>query len=133
MTLPFSTSLLAILILILFACICLLGMRESSGIALAIMMLHIVTISTIAISAVVHWGRNGNSQLAENWRLAQPASAAEIGKQIFFGVSIGFLGNTGMMSRNGDNIQGLNWLQIMLKKSNQRLSQMFSGIFGSCL
>jgi hypothetical protein len=71
-------------------------MRESSGIALAIMTLHGVTISTIAISAIVHWGKNGSSQLAENWHLAQPASAADIGKQIFFGVSLGFLGNTGI-------------------------------------
>ena len=59
------------------------------------MIIHLSTIATIAIAATVHWGKTGSSQLIENWNLAQPGSANAIAKQIFYGVCIGFLGNTG--------------------------------------
>jgi len=54
-----------------------------------------ITICTIAIAAIIHWGKDGNSQLVENWHLAQPGSGSAIAKQIFFGASLGFIGNTG--------------------------------------
>jgi hypothetical protein len=62
------------------------------------MTLHLTTIVVLAITSIVRWGINGNSILSANWYAAQPSSAGEIAKQIFFGVSLGFLGNTGMPS-----------------------------------
>ena len=93
--LPFPDALLTIFILALFSGICLLGIRESSRFALVIMSCHLVTMSVIAITAMVRWGINGNMVLTANWHAAQPSSSTEIVKQIFFGVSLGFLGNTG--------------------------------------
>ena len=73
-----------------------LGIRESSGVALTIISFHLVTIVVLAITSIARWGINGNSLLAENWAAAQPGSAREIALQIFYGVSLGFLGNTGI-------------------------------------
>jgi hypothetical protein len=94
-TLPFPAPLLTVFILILFSCVCLFGIRESSRVALMIMAFHLATISIVALTSVVRWGMIGNSLLSENWATAQPGSAGAIAKQIFFGVSLGFLGNTG--------------------------------------
>lgn len=96
--LPFPRALMTVLILIMFSGICLLGIRESSRFALVIMSNHLLTMFIVGITAIVRWGINGNSTLATNWSAAQPSSAADIVKQIFFGVSLGFLGNTGMFS-----------------------------------
>jgi hypothetical protein len=96
--LPFSQALLPVFILILFSGVCLLGIRESSVVALTIISFHIVTMVVLAITSIVRWGINGNSLLAENWAAAQPGSASEIARQIFYGVSLGFLGNTGNFS-----------------------------------
>jgi hypothetical protein len=93
--LPFPAALLTVFILVLFTCICLLGIRKSSSVALAIMIFHLVTIATVAITAIARWGFTGNSVLAANWHDAQPTSVKEIVRQIFFGVSLGFIGNTG--------------------------------------
>lgn len=86
---------MTVFILVLFSAICLLGIRESSKVALTIMSFHILTMLVIAITAMVRWGINGNSTLSENWHAAQPPSPEQIIKQIFFGVSLAFLGNTG--------------------------------------
>jgi amino acid transporter len=94
--LPFPDALLAVFILILFSGICMLGIRESSKIALTIMAFHLVTMIVLAITAIVRWGIIGNSLLSANWHAAQPSSASQIAKQILFGVSLGFLGNTGV-------------------------------------
>jgi hypothetical protein len=87
--------LLPIFILILFSGVCLLGIRESSGVALTIISFHLITMIVLALTSIIRWGINGNSVLAENWTAAQPGSASEIARQIFYGVSLGFLGNTG--------------------------------------
>jgi hypothetical protein len=94
-TLPFPEALLTVFILVIFSAICLLGIRESSGFALTIIACHLATIFTLAVTATVRWGINGNLMLTANWHAAQPSSTAEIVKQIFFGISLGFLGNTG--------------------------------------
>ena len=96
--LPFPEPMLTVFILVLFSGIYLLGIRESSRFALVIMTFHIVTMSVVAITAIVRWELNGNTVLAANWFAAQPSSHKEIIKQIFFGVSLGFLGNTGTNS-----------------------------------
>ncbi len=93
--LPFPTSLLPLFMLVLFSGVCLLGIRESSGVALTIISFHLITMIVLALTSIVRWGINGNSVLVENWTAAQPGSASEIARQIFYGVSLGFLGNTG--------------------------------------
>jgi amino acid transporter len=95
-SLPFPDALLTVFILLLFSCVCLLGIRESSTVALTIMISHLVLMVTLGITSIVRWAMTGNSVLAANWHAAQPASAGEIVKQIFFGISLGFLGNTGI-------------------------------------
>jgi hypothetical protein len=87
---------LTILVLVSFSGICLFGVRDSSAVALTILTFHLGTMFAVAVAAVVRWGINGNSTLSSNWIAAQPASIAEIVKQIFFGVSIGFLAYTGI-------------------------------------
>lgn len=94
-SLPFPDALLTVFILIIFSGVCLAGIRESSGVALTIMTFHVVTMVVLAITAMVRWGLTGNAILAANWYAAQPGSAGQIAKQILFGVSLGFLGNTG--------------------------------------
>jgi len=89
---------LTVFILVLFSAICLLGIRESSKVALAIMAFHILTILVVAITSIVRWGINGNALLSENWFAAQPPSTADIFKQIFYGMSLAFLGNTGILT-----------------------------------
>ena len=93
--LPFPAAVLAVFILVLFATICFVGIHESSRFGLIILLTHLGTMLVLAIAAVVRWGINGNSLLVANWYAAQPSSPAEIVKQIFLGVSIGFIGNTG--------------------------------------
>ena len=95
-SLPFPNALLTVFILLVFSGVCLLGIRESSTVALTIMTSHLVLMVTLGILSIVRWAMTGNSVLAANWHAAQPASASEIIKQIFFGVSLGFLGNTGI-------------------------------------
>jgi len=51
--------------------------------------------SALGVAAAVRWGINGNSILTANWHAAQPSSIHEIVKQIFLGVSLGFLAYTG--------------------------------------
>lgn len=100
--LPFPVPLLTVLIVVLFCCICLLGVGESSRVALCIFLIHVGTMIILAITAIIRWGINGNSTLASNWYASQPSSAVEITRQIFLGASLGFLGNTGMVLRCGD-------------------------------
>lgn len=47
------------------------------------------------VAGVVHWGKNGNALLHENWAAGQPGSARMIAQAIFQGVCLGFLGATG--------------------------------------
>ena len=93
--LPFPQALLTVIILVSFSGVCLLGIRDSSALALTIQTIHLTTMLALAISAMVRWGINGNLVLSANWNAAQPPSAAEIAKEIFFGVSVGFLAYTG--------------------------------------
>jgi amino acid transporter len=94
--LPFPEALLTVFILLLFSGVCMFGIRESSTVALTIMTSHIICMTTLGITCIVRWSMTGNSVLAANWHAAQPTSTAGIVKQIFFGVSLGFLGNTGI-------------------------------------
>jgi len=65
-------------------------------VSLAILSIHVLTMCVIAIMAMVRWGKTGSTTLRENWAAAQPGSASGIARQIFFGVVLGFLGNTGI-------------------------------------
>ena len=93
--LPFPRALLTVFVLVFFSGVCLLGIRDSSALALIIQTIHLLTMLILALAALVSWGINGNGILATNWVNAQPSSTAEIVKQIFFGVSLGFLAYTG--------------------------------------
>jgi amino acid transporter len=93
--LPFPVSLLTVFILVLFSGICLLGIQGSSRVSLTILTFHVLTMFVIAIMAIIRWAKMGSDTLRENWTAAQPGSANGVAQQIFFGVVLGFLGNTG--------------------------------------
>ena len=94
-SLPFPEIILPVLVLIFFGCLCLFGIRESSRVALAIFLCHLTVVTMLGIASIVRWGINGNSLLSQNWHAAQPPTLSALIKQMFFGVSLGFLGNTG--------------------------------------
>ncbi|CEP18733.1 hypothetical protein [Parasitella parasitica] len=90
-----------IIILIGFSMICLLGLRESSTLTLAIFTLHAVTMSVVMVASIVMWGKQGSQTLVDNWtRVAPDPPAAELNPvlMIFKGLCIGLLGVTGFES-----------------------------------
>ncbi|KAI0790136.1 amino acid permease-domain-containing protein [Irpex lacteus] len=94
--LPFPVIVGTLLILVVFATISLSGLRESARIALVVFTLHLGTMLTLFIASAVAWGRQGNSQISQNWHIGlRTLSASQIAHQVFNGVCIGILGLTG--------------------------------------
>lgn len=95
-TLPFSTVVGSILIILLFALVYLSGVRDSAKMAFTIMMLHVVTMITLFVASAVAWRQRGNAQIRENWvRGTEGLTAAAVARDIFNGICIGVLGLTG--------------------------------------
>lgn len=114
-SLPFPTWVGAIIILVLFTLISLIGVRESSRIALIVLSLHVRTfafvvvylilypqfklmsMTTLIVASCIHWGQTGVGQLRINWEngKSQSSTAGSIAKQLFRGICLGMLGLTG--------------------------------------
>ncbi|PPQ71248.1 hypothetical protein CVT26_010990 [Gymnopilus dilepis] len=97
-SLPFPTWVGAALVLLIFTVVSLMGVRESARIALAVLSLHLISMSTLIIASCVHWGTTGLGQLKANWELGRSTggtSAASVARQIYYGVCLGMLGLTG--------------------------------------
>ncbi|ORX54474.1 hypothetical protein DM01DRAFT_1305080 [Hesseltinella vesiculosa] len=92
---PLSTFTLALIILIAFGLICLLGIRESSSVSLAICVLHLVTMAILLVACIVQWVRIGNVTLLANWHLSNTAGAGAA-LSVFRGFCSGLLGVTGI-------------------------------------
>ncbi|KAG0165359.1 hypothetical protein DFQ30_008560 [Apophysomyces sp. BC1015] len=88
---------ITIIILVGFALICLLGIRESSSLALSIFLLHILTMSVLIISSIIAWAKQGNSVLVQNWQQPIP-EGMNPWRMVFQGFCIGLLGVTGIES-----------------------------------
>ncbi|KAF8152993.1 amino acid permease-domain-containing protein [Crassisporium funariophilum] len=95
--LPFPEWVGAMVVLVLFTLVSLSGMRESARIALAVLVLHLITMVMLIIASSIHWGQIGTAQLKSNWhqdRASHP-SARSVAKQIYYGICLGMLGLTG--------------------------------------
>jgi amino acid transporter len=95
-TLPdkLSAFVLAILIMIVFAAIAFLGIRESSTVALVIFFCHLITMMAVLVASIVRWVETGNDILIANWNHPYPDNTSAI-QMIFNGFCIGLLGVTG--------------------------------------
>jgi hypothetical protein len=51
----------------------------------------------LVVASFVHWGKEGNTVIAENWKAA-PSGGTHIARSIFNGICIGLLGVTGFES-----------------------------------
>ncbi|KZP00412.1 hypothetical protein CALVIDRAFT_533426 [Calocera viscosa TUFC12733] len=85
---------LGVAFLVVMACIALAGLRESAGVALTILSIHILVMIALMLAATVSWAQHGSSILLYNWS-TRPTSAAQTARAIFNGICIGFLGVTG--------------------------------------
>lgn len=97
-SLPFPPWVLAAMVLVLFTIVSLCGVRESARIALTVLSVHVLTMTSLVIASIVHWGRTGNDQLKANWHQGtseHSSSPSSILKQVYFGVCLGMLGLTG--------------------------------------
>lgn len=94
-----SMPIFTILFLLILTAICLLGMRDSSAIALSMFTLHTLSIAALIITGVVSWARTGNAVIRENWSIA--AGGAELlggkstARALFDGTVVAFVGLTG--------------------------------------
>ena len=70
----------------------LVGIRESSVVALTIFTLHAITLLILMVLGVIELVKDGGSKLSDNWHDAMQASPA---KDIYFGFCVGLLGITG--------------------------------------
>lgn len=91
---------ISILLLVGLAALCLLGMRDSSSVALGMFLLHVVTMSMLIIAGIVAWIRSGNSLLHENWAIGMaalraPSTGKGVARAVFDGVCVAFVGLTG--------------------------------------
>ncbi|SJX60084.1 uncharacterized protein SRS1_11398 [Sporisorium reilianum f. sp. reilianum] len=92
--------LISVLLLVGLAALCLMGMRDSSSVALAMFLLHVLTMVMLIIAGVVAWIRSGNSLLHDNWiagmaSIRAPSTGKGIARAIFDGVCVAFVGLTG--------------------------------------
>ncbi|KAJ3568956.1 hypothetical protein NP233_g5372 [Leucocoprinus birnbaumii] len=97
-TLPFPTWVGAAIVIVIFVCISLSGIRDSARIALSVLSFHVLAMVILIIASMVHWGHIGSTRLRENWNLGLSrggTSGAQILKQIYYGFSLGMLGLTG--------------------------------------
>lgn len=119
--LPFPPWVGALIVLVLFTIVSLMGVRESARIALTILSLHVnqspwlcwtylispictqcITMSVLIIIGSIKWGQIGIGQLRENWVLHQSrtgTSSASIARQVYYGFCLGMLGMTGFECR----------------------------------
>ncbi len=92
--------LVSVLLLVGLALLCLLGMRDSSSVALSMFLLHLVTMAMLLVAGTVAWIRSGNAVLADNWSIGMatlraPGTGKGIARAIFDGVCVAFVGLTG--------------------------------------
>ncbi|KAI1304416.1 hypothetical protein EDD11_005108 [Mortierella claussenii] len=90
---------LTIAVIIVFGVITFVGVRESSTVASCIFLGHLVTITVLMGTALVHWIRSGNDILISNWQTPHPDT--NVAKLIWNGFCLGLLGVTGFESAEG--------------------------------
>ncbi|KAG8857674.1 hypothetical protein FRB96_005692 [Tulasnella sp. 330] len=84
----------AMAFLVFVAAMGLMNIRESSGVTLSFTVIHLATMAILMVASIVTWARNGSGVLVANWQ-AYHSSSPDIGRSLFYGVCIAFLGVTG--------------------------------------
>lgn len=59
--------------------------------------------AALMIASVVTWARNGSGVLVANWQ-AYSSSSPDIGRSLFYGICIAFLGVTGKVTSNSSTV-----------------------------
>ena len=85
-----------IFILIFFAGLTIIGIKESSIVAITIFIFHLVSMVILSMAIVYYLFTNGLSIFEQNWHL--PLHGGSIGMAIFFGFSVSMLGISGFES-----------------------------------
>ncbi|KAF0539155.1 AAAP amino acid permease [Gigaspora margarita] len=88
---------LTIGVIVLFAGIVALGLRESSTVAFVIFIFHCLTLTLLMIACLIQWIKQGNSVLIENWKDSGSGNPL---LDIFNGICLGLLGITGFEASN---------------------------------
>ncbi|KDN52823.1 hypothetical protein K437DRAFT_149115 [Tilletiaria anomala UBC 951] len=110
-----------ILLLLALAVIALLGLRDSSSVALGMMAFHLTTMGILIIAGISFWATEGSAILISNWYNADSLlNGRSVLKAVVFGVAIGFVGLTGFECapsyvtrvKEGQFGKALLWLQI---------------------
>ena len=92
--------LISVLLLLGLATLCLLGLRDSSTVALGMFLLHVTTMVMLIVAGIVAWIRSGNTLLQDNWTTGMatvraPSTGKGIARAIFDGICVAFVGFTG--------------------------------------
>ena len=85
-----------IAIMLSFAVLVLLGVKDSANVAAAIFVFHLITLFILVTCSFVSMGQDGGAVLAANWRAPLPISrTGGIGMDLYLGYSVSLLGLTG--------------------------------------
>ncbi|KAF9934937.1 hypothetical protein BGZ67_003625 [Mortierella alpina] len=90
---------LTIAVIVVFGIITFVGVRESSTVASCIFLGHLITMTVLMGTALLHWIRNGNDILISNWQTPHPDT--NVARLIWDGFCLGLLGVTGFESAEG--------------------------------
>ncbi len=82
-------------VLLFFAVLTIVGIKESSRVATGIFIFHLLSLILLSVFIIIHLLRNGFSQFSANWHLPVEGS---ITMAIFFGFSASMLGISGFES-----------------------------------
>ncbi len=85
-----------ILVLLFFAGLTIIGIKESSLVAIVIFLFHLMSMVILSGAIVYFLFQHGFSQFGENWRL--PVNGGSIWVAIFLGFSVSMLGISGFES-----------------------------------
>lgn len=84
-------------VLLIFSCLALIGIGESSVVAVFIFILHLLTLSLLVIATSWYIFKNGFGQFEINWHLPNPNGNILTG--LFFGFAVAMLGISGFELR----------------------------------
>lgn len=91
-----SVFVATIIVLLIFSCLAIIGIAESSFVAVVIFIFHLITLSLLVLASFYFVFNNGLEQLQINWVL--PTSSGSITTGLFFGFAAAMLGISGFES-----------------------------------
>lgn len=85
-----------IFVLAFFAILTIIGIKESSVVAITIFIFHLLSMIILSVSIIYYLFNNGLAIFEQNWQ--SPLHSGSIGMAIFFGFSVSMLGISGFES-----------------------------------